>query len=393
VLAAGALLVTSCTGGGGGGRASSPGGRSLVVGVIAPLSGDSAGVGTGVRNSVDLAIHQAVGKKLGRWRLEVRAEDDADQADIGAQAATRLAADPRVVAVVGPLSSAVARRAVPILAAGNVLTVSPGNIDHDLTLGPDNGERHRPHGNYFRVIANAGNEAPVAADDAARNLGAHNAAVIHDDSSFGRASAAAFRDRLVADGGTVAVTEAVKAGDADMGPALTAAAAAGIDAVFFAGGATPAAVIARQARERNLAVPLLVAVAGPDAALPPLPATELDGVRVVWPGAPAARLSGAPAFLAAYNAAHDGEDPSFYGPYAFDAASAVVHGLVRALAGRSTVTPAARRALIAAVQGIDAVGATGRIRFDEYGDTTDRVVTLYRAVGGTWQPERTAAIG
>ena len=285
-----------------------------------------------------------------------------------------------------------ARRALPILAAGNVLTVSPGNIDRDLTLGSDNGARHRPHGSYFRVIANADNEAPVAADDAARNLGARNAVVIHDDSSFGRASAAAFRDRLVTDGGKVAATEAVKGGDTDMGPVLTAAAASGADTVFFAGGATPAILLARQARGHNLTVPVLLATGGPEGAVPPLPAAELEGVRVVWPGAPAARLPGAPAFLAAYGAAHHGEDPSFYGPYAFDAASAVVHGLARALAGRSELTPTLRRTLIEAMQDIQAVGATGRIAFDEYGDTTDRVLTVYQAVGGTWQPERTAEL-
>ena len=386
-----ALLVASCTGSGGG-RAPSFRGRTLVVGVIAPLSGDSARIGEGVRDSVDVAVRQTVGRRFGRWRLVVRAEDDADQPDLGAQAATRLVADPQVVAVVGPVSSAVARRAVPILAAGNILTVSPGNIDRDLTLGPDSGGRSRPHHNYFRVIANAGAEAPFAADEVSRTLGAQKAAVVHDDSPFGRSSGAAFRERFAADGGNVSTTEAVKAGDADMGPALTGLEAASPDVVFFAGGGAQAALVARQARDRHLPAALLVAAGGPEGEVPPLAVAELEGARVVYPGAPAASLPGAPAFLTAYRAAGLAGDPSFYGPYAFDAASAILHGLRRTLAGRTELTPSVRQALIGAVQAIQAVGATGRIAFDEFGDTTARVLTVYRATGGTWQPERTAEL-
>ena len=72
--------------------------------------------------------------------------------------------------------------------------------------------------------------------------------------------------------------------------------------------------------------------------------------------------------------------------------SAILHGLRRTLAGRTELTPSVRQALIGAVQAIQAVGATGRIAFDEFGDTTARVLTVYRATGGTWQPERTAEL-
>src|SRR5215217_8851177 len=104
------LLATACGGGdeeetGGGGASQAT--KVVKIGVIAPLSGDLTATGTGIRNSVDLAIRQANEKnKVPGWRIELAAEDDAAKPDVGAQAATKLASDAAVVGVVGTYNSA-----------------------------------------------------------------------------------------------------------------------------------------------------------------------------------------------------------------------------------------------------------------------------------------------
>ncbi len=74
------LALTGCgTRGDSGSDASGSGAanKTVKLGVIAPLSGDLAALGLGIKNSVDLAIKQAnENKTIPGWTLELAAEDD-----------------------------------------------------------------------------------------------------------------------------------------------------------------------------------------------------------------------------------------------------------------------------------------------------------------------------
>ena len=75
-----------------------PSNKTAKIGVIAPLSGDLAALGLGIKNSVDLAIKQAnENKTIPGWTLELAAEDDEAKPDVGKNAATKLASDKDVV--------------------------------------------------------------------------------------------------------------------------------------------------------------------------------------------------------------------------------------------------------------------------------------------------------
>ena len=87
------------------------GNKTAKIGVIAPLSGDLSALGLGIQHSVDLAVKQANDTNaIPGWKLEVAPEDDEAKADVGKNAATKLAADNDVVGVVGTLNSSVASR-------------------------------------------------------------------------------------------------------------------------------------------------------------------------------------------------------------------------------------------------------------------------------------------
>ena len=67
------------------------GAKVAKIGVIAPLSGDLSALGSGIKNSVDLAIKQANEKKtIPGWTLELDAQDDQATPDVGKNAATKL---------------------------------------------------------------------------------------------------------------------------------------------------------------------------------------------------------------------------------------------------------------------------------------------------------------
>src|SRR5690348_15903066 len=92
------------------------GGKTVKIGVIAPLSGPLTGLGVGIRNDANLAVRQAnEAQKINGWKVVLSAEDDTGVPDVGANAATKLSDDKAVVGVVGTLNSSVAEKVAPIL--------------------------------------------------------------------------------------------------------------------------------------------------------------------------------------------------------------------------------------------------------------------------------------
>src|SRR5437667_2441753 len=90
--------------------------RIATIGVIAPISGDLTALGTGIRNSVDLAVREANHRHAVRsWTLRLAARDDRATPAVGARHARELARDHTVVGVIGTYNSGVAAEVIPIL--------------------------------------------------------------------------------------------------------------------------------------------------------------------------------------------------------------------------------------------------------------------------------------
>ena len=135
------------------GASASASAHTVTIGVIAPVDGGLTSFGQGIRNSVQLAVKQAnASKPIKDWRIKVRVLDDSSDPDKGAAAAKKLAADPNVVAVVGPYNSGVAQAMLPVLAEKGIALVSPSNTLTSLTLGDDPAQPTRPYPNYFRLV-------------------------------------------------------------------------------------------------------------------------------------------------------------------------------------------------------------------------------------------------
>ncbi|MDQ6797143.1 MAG: branched-chain amino acid ABC transporter substrate-binding protein, partial [Actinomycetota bacterium] len=206
VLVGPLLLAAACGGSksetSGGGEAPS---KVVKIGVIAPLSGDLTAVGTGIKNSVDLAVKQANAQnRVPGWKVELAAEDDAGKPDVGAQAASKLSSDRAVVGVVGTYNSSVALQVAPILDKVNIVEISPANTNDTLTRGQDfKTSPARPHKNYFRVATLDSLQGGFAADYAYNDLSAKNVVVIHDKKAYGQGLADSFKAQFEKDGGKV----------------------------------------------------------------------------------------------------------------------------------------------------------------------------------------------
>jgi len=75
-----------------GGSGSSGSGKTVVIGMSAPLTGSLSALGLGMKNSVDLAVKQAnQANKISGWTIKFDPQDDTADANVGGQVAARLA--------------------------------------------------------------------------------------------------------------------------------------------------------------------------------------------------------------------------------------------------------------------------------------------------------------
>ena len=98
--------------------------------------------------------------------------------------------------------------------------------------------------------------------------------------------------------------------------------------------------------------------------------------------APRSTLESAKKFVADYNAAGFKDPYAAYGGYSYDAANAIINALKTSLKDAKDVE-SARQATVDAMSKVSFDGVTGKVAFDQYGDTTSKV-TVYKVAGGKW---------
>lgn len=392
VLGALLLIVAGCSRDSGGGDSQEEK-KTVKIGVIAPLTGNLSELGLGIKNSVDLAVRQANEKgTVPGYEIVLAAEDDAADPATGANAANKLASDPQVAAVVGTLNSSVAQSVAPVLSKANITQISPANTNPTLTRGPkpDTAPK-RIWPTYMRVATTDAYQGPFAADYALGDGGFKSAFVIHDKKTYGQGLAEAFAKRFEEKGGTIAGRETVNENDRDFGAVVTQVIASKADMVYYGGEYPAAGPLAAQLKERGFKGPLM----GGDG----IYASDFfkgagdkgEGTLATSIGEPVSELETAKQFVTDYQAAGFKESYSAYGAQSYDAANIIIQGLSKALPNAQSVE-AARPDIVKAVGATSGFkGITGEHTFDQYGDTSNRALTVYKATGKEWTPEFSGA--
>lgn len=374
------LLCLGC-----GSSSSAPGALPLVkIGVVAPLDAGLVEFGRGIRNSVELAVRLANESGQFQVAFQVVALDDSSTPSVGEAAARELAADPQVIGVVGTYNSGVAALVKPVLNEAGIVMISPGNTDPTLTLGPNPAVPVRPHSNYFRLVVPDSIQGSVLAEHAFNTLGVREVALVSEDKPVSLALVDAFETRFVALGGTVVGEQQFAVGTSDFSGVIAAIQGVNPDLIVFGGEFASAGPFRNQATTAGLTVPLMGSDGIKDAAYITLGGAGSEGDFASSLGAPLNSQPQGPAFLAAYQSAGFAEPPSDFGPYAFDAARLILEAVGRRGFDRAGV--------IADVQQANTQGITGPLSFDAFGDTRNRVVTIYRVVGGEFVPQTTVTV-
>ena len=180
------------------------------------VAGPDASLGTDTKRGVEIAIEDKGGKVLG-FPIKLTVQDTGCNAEGGQAAATKLAADPTIIAAIGSSCSSEARPGAPILWKAGIPTVSPSNTGPFLT-DPKRGPEYE---GYLRTAHNDKVQGAVAAQFAFKQLKVKKAATIHDGSPYAEQLQAVFVETFKKLGGTIASQEAVAPTDTDMRPVLT----------------------------------------------------------------------------------------------------------------------------------------------------------------------------
>ena len=391
-LVVASLALTGCGARSESGSSGSAGGSTKVakIGVIAPLSGGLSALGLGIRNSVDLAIRQAnESNAIPGWKLELAAEDDEAKPDVGKNAATKLAGDDAVVGVVGTLNSSVAQSVQPVLAAANIAMVSPANTNPALTRGPDLDNPKRTYANYFRTCATDDVQGPFAAKYLLDN-GIKKVATIHDKKAYGQGLVAAFSTAFKDGGGDIVAAETINPDDKDFSAVINKVKGASPQAVYYGGEYPQAGPMSQQMKAAGLNVPLMGGDGIKDDAFIELAGSTSDGDLSTSVGAPPETLESAQDFIKAYEAAGFKEPFAAYGAYSYDATNAIINALKVSLKDAADAK-SARQGTIDALATVSFDGATGPVAFDEFGDSTTKVLTVYKVSGGKWVADKTGS--
>ncbi|MFJ6940122.1 ABC transporter substrate-binding protein [Streptomyces sp. NPDC101132] len=393
-LATGSVLAWTLSGDEGsprGDKAAGKGGAAssvtVVIGVDAPLSGGMSVMGAGIRNSAELAVRTAnETRHVPGVKFEIKAVDDGADPAKGASNAALLAADEKVLGVVGPLNSSVAKTMVGPLVRANLAVVSPGNTDPVLTLGPDwaAGTRTRPHSSYFRTVATDVDQGPFAARYLHGEAKKSKVYAVDDGSAHGTSLTSGLAAELTRLGGTVVGAEHVDPTERDFAGLVAKVRSSGADAVYFGGYYDTAAALSQQLKQAGVRVPFMAGDGIYDQQYLTMNPTA-DGDLATNIGVAAEESAAGQDFLTRYRKAGYPEAAGWYGPYAYDAAWSLIEAVKAVVAAhRGTLPDDARTKLPPAVARLRFDGVTGPVAFDASGDTVNRRLTVYTVSGGRW---------
>ncbi|MFI1012246.1 branched-chain amino acid ABC transporter substrate-binding protein [Streptomyces sp. NPDC020965] len=389
-LTAGALSLTAC--GSRDDKNNDSGGgddKTVVIGIDAPLTGELSALGLGIKNSVDLAARQANEKKFIKGvTFKVEALDDQAQPSSGQQNATKFVADKNVLGVVGPLNSSVAESMQKVFDDAKLVQVSPANTNPALTQGQkwNGGDKARPYKSYFRTATTDAIQGPFAAQYLFNDAKKKKVFVIDDKKTYGAGLAATFKAEFTKLGGGVAGEEHVNPDTKDFSAVVTKIKSSGADVVYYGGEYPVAGPLSKQIKKSGNAVPLVGGDGIYSADFIKLSGKEGVGDLATSVGAPVETLPSAKEFVANYKKAGYKEAYEAYGGYSYDSAWSIIEAIKKVVDGNDGKLPDdARAKVLEAMSGVSFEGVTGKVSFDEFGDATNKQLTVYKYEGTAWK--------
>ena len=399
VLTLAALLSFACGGGGtsGGGGGTDKG--EIIIASDLPTSGADASSGLPTQQGAQFAVQQKGSVK--GFKLTFLPLDDAvngkHDPQKGVQNLQQMLSNTKVLGMVGPFNSNVAKAEIPVANQAPLAMVSPSNTNECLTQSfeycqKENGftpQSLRPSGknNYFRVAAADTFQGPAMADFAVDTLKATKLAVWDDQETFGKGVADNFAKELQKKGGTVVSRKSYDPNNkADFRDFLLDAKDKGAQAIYVGATSASKGCIARAQMKGifNPDIPYL----GPDGlgdkqCISDSGDQANDKMYATQGVADATQNPDAKATVDAYKKAFP--KPSDIGAYTFagyDCAAILVDAVSRAIDANGGKMPSRQQVVDQVAKTKDFKGLGGVYTFDKNGDPTKPVLQIQQVKNG-----------
>jgi branched-chain amino acid transport system substrate-binding protein len=366
--AASALLLSACGGddsGSSSGSGGSSGGGSATIGFMGAQTGPNAQLGINISNGVELALEQHNAKSGVTQVKLIKYDTQGDPTQATNQA--KKALTDKVVAIVGPAFSGESKTADPIFEEAGIPNVSPSATAVSLA---QNGWKF-----WHRVLANDDVQGPGDADFIAKTLNAKTAAVIDDQSEYGKGLADAVRKQLATAGVKVAVNDSINPDASSFSSTVNKVKPANPDVVFFGGYYSAAGKLVKQLKDGGVQGTFMSGDGTLDAQF-------INGGGAAANGAllsctcSSATGSTDPAvqkFATDYKAKFN-VDPATYSAEGFDATNAILQAIDAGKTSSSDINDF--------VSSIDFKGVSKQIKFDSKGELANDLLFITEVKDG-----------
>jgi branched-chain amino acid transport system substrate-binding protein len=388
-LAATSLVLAACGGGGGeqGGAAPSGGAseaaKTVKIGLMGDLTGESSGIVIPLRNAAKLAIedYNATNPATKIELVEYDSQAAPEQATALAQQAIKT---DKIVGLIGPAFSGESRQVGPVLEEGTIPSISASATNPMLS---QNGWKY-----WHRIVANDDIQGGGVADYISRALAAKKVFVIHDNQEYSKGIADVVSKTLKGAGVTIQ-TDVIDPQGSDYASTVNKVKAGAPDAIFYGGYYAQAGRLLKQLRDGGVKAQFLTGDGSLDAGLAKgAGGNNADGAVVSCPCLidPTGKASPASKKLAdAYKAKYNAPTAIYVGE-GYDAATAFIEAIKN-----GNTDPESINKYLAT---IDIPGVTKQIKFAPNGEPTSGEVYVYlfkgdsySLIGNTKEAEKPAA--
>jgi len=358
-----ASLLSACQNQGGGGD-------KVRIGVFMSTTGTTANFGISSVNGIKMAADEinAAGGINGK-QVELLVQDDRSDASEAATIVTKFVTQDQVHAVIGEVASSRSIAAAPIAQNAKIPMLTPSSTNPEVTKKGDF---------IFRSCFIDPYQGAAIAQFAAKTLGAKSAAIMVDrKNDYSTGLEKVISEVFTKFGGKIVATQSYQEGDQDFNAQLTSLKGSNPEVIFVPGYYNDVGLIAKQARDKGITVPLIGGDGWDSEQLYKIGGTALNGSYFTNHYSPFDTEPKVQKFVNDYKSRY-GSTPDALAATAYDAANIMFDAIKRS---KSLSGPDIRDAL----QATNAFpGVTGTVTFNQQRDAVKPIVMIEIKDGGTY---------
>ena len=345
-------------------------GDKVRIGVFMSTTGTTANFGISSVNGIKLAADEvnAAGGINGK-QVELLIQDDRSDANEAATIVTKFVNQDQVHAILGEVASSRSIAAAPIAQNAKIPMLTPSSTNPEVTKKGDF---------IFRSCFIDPYQGAAIAQFAAKTLGAKTAAIMVDrKNDYSTGLEKVISEVFTKFGGKIVATQSYQEGDQDFNAQLTSLKGFNPEVIFVPGYYNDVGLIAKQARDKGITVPLIGGDGWDSEQLYKIGGTALNGSYFTNHYSPYDTAANVVKFVTDYKKRYN-STPDALAATAYDAANIMFDAIKRS---KSLSGPDIRDAL----QATNAFpGVTGTVTFNQNRDAVKPIVMIEIKDGGTY---------